>query len=51
MANPGPTASPQRTAVLEGDLNRSTQHFTFEREVECDAITTEATFLYGSGEC
>lgn len=30
-----------------GDLNGWTQHFTFEREVKCDATTTEATFLYG----
>jgi hypothetical protein len=34
-----------------GGLNRSTQHFTFEKEVECDATRREATFLYGSGEC
>jgi hypothetical protein len=40
-----------RMTGLGGGLNRSTQHFTFEREVECDATTTEATFLYGSGEC
>jgi len=37
--------------AIGGGLNRSTQHFTFEREVECDGTTTEATFLYGSGEC
>src|ERR1700687_699329 len=40
-----------RTSDLPGGLNRSTQHFTLETEVECDGVTTEATFLYGSGEC
>jgi hypothetical protein len=33
-----------------GDLNQSSQHFTFETEVECDETTTEAAFLYGGGE-
>ena len=40
-----------RTAALGGDLNLSAQHFTFETEVERDATTTEAAFLYGGGEC
>ena len=39
------------TSAYGGDLNRSAQHFTFEKEVKCDATTTEATFLYGGGEC
>jgi len=39
------------SSTLGGDLNRSAQHFTFETEVECDATTTEAAFLYGGGEC
>jgi hypothetical protein len=34
-------------SVVGGDLNRSAQHFTFETEVECDATTREAAFLYG----
>src|SRR4029077_12585205 len=38
-------------STYDGDLNRSAQHFTFEAEVECDATTTEAAFLYGGGEC
>ena len=39
------------TSTMGGHFNRSAQHFTFEKEVKCDATATEATFLYGGGEC
>src|SRR6478672_5272009 len=47
----GHSRPPPGTTGFDGDLNRSAQHFTFEAEVECDATTTEAAFLYGGGEC
>ncbi len=48
---PTATCAPGFRSGKGGDLNWSTQHFTFEMEVECDGTTTEAAFLYGNGEC
>ena len=51
QARPSRPSGVGTMSANDGDLNRSAQHFTFEREVKCDATTTEAPFLYGSGEC
>ena len=42
-----PARCPLLTVTSTGQRNT----LPFETEVKCDATTTEATFLYGSGEC